>query len=68
MHIDSLYLKFIQVCSTIFYTLLLVAVGDLFGHVRKKHPWADPKIVKVLLHYENFILGAYNISLSAWPH
>ncbi|KAA0045758.1 glutamine--tRNA ligase-like isoform X3 [Cucumis melo var. makuwa] len=38
-------------------------VGDLFGHVRKKHPWADPKIVKVLLHYENFILGAYNIIL-----
>ncbi|CBI27000.3 hypothetical protein VitviT2T_000294 [Vitis vinifera] len=24
-------------------------VGDLFGHVRKSHPWADPKIVKQLI-------------------
>ncbi|KAJ9708209.1 hypothetical protein PVL29_000325 [Vitis rotundifolia] len=24
-------------------------VGDLFGHVRKRHPWADPKIVKQLI-------------------
>lgn len=68
MHIDSLYLKFIQVCSSIFDTLLLVAVGDLFGQLRKKHPWADPKIVKVLLHYENFILGVYTISVSDWAH
>ncbi|KAJ0459806.1 putative glutamine--tRNA ligase [Helianthus annuus] len=27
-------------------------VGDLFAHVRKKQPWADPKIVKV--HTEVF--------------
>ncbi|KAL7001120.1 Glutamine--tRNA ligase, cytoplasmic [Sarracenia purpurea var. burkii] len=24
-------------------------VGELFGHVRKKQPWADPKIVKQLI-------------------
>ncbi|XP_057961935.1 glutamine--tRNA ligase isoform X2 [Malania oleifera] len=24
-------------------------VGDLFGHVRKRQPWADPKIVKQLI-------------------
>jgi hypothetical protein len=27
--------------------MLLFIVGDLFGHVRKRLPWADPKIVKV---------------------
>ncbi|RVW15008.1 hypothetical protein CK203_090453 [Vitis vinifera] len=26
--------------------LLSSTVGDLFGHVRKRQPWADPKIVK----------------------
>ncbi|KAM5559620.1 hypothetical protein ABKV19_021003 [Rosa sericea] len=26
-------------------------VGDLFAHLRKRHPWSDPKIVKVLLFY-----------------
>ncbi|PON52798.1 Glutamine-tRNA synthetase [Parasponia andersonii] len=24
-------------------------VGDLFAHLRKRHPWADPKIVKKLI-------------------
>lgn len=24
-------------------------MGELFGHVRKKLPWADPKIVKVMI-------------------
>lgn len=24
-------------------------VGELFAHVRKKQPWADPKVVKVIL-------------------
>ncbi|XP_024028308.1 glutamine--tRNA ligase isoform X1 [Morus notabilis] len=24
-------------------------VGDLFAHVRKRHPWADPKVVKQLI-------------------
>ena len=28
---------------------VLFLVGDLFGHVRKRHPWADPKIVKVAM-------------------
>ncbi|RVX12576.1 Glutamine--tRNA ligase, cytoplasmic [Vitis vinifera] len=27
----------------------LSGFGDLFGHVRKSHPWADPKIVKVAI-------------------
>ncbi|KAL7184924.1 hypothetical protein ACSBR2_026967 [Camellia fascicularis] len=26
----------------------IYAVGELFGHVRKRQPWADPKIVKQL--------------------
>lgn len=29
--------------------LLSSTVGDLFGHVRKRQPWADPKIVKVMI-------------------
>lgn len=31
-------------------------VGDLFGHVRKKLPWADPKIVKQLIDAKLFEL------------
>ncbi|KAF3431890.1 hypothetical protein FNV43_RR26626 [Rhamnella rubrinervis] len=31
-------------------------VGDLFAHVRKKHPWADPKIVKQLIDAKLFEL------------
>lgn len=26
-----------------------INVGDLFAHVRKRHPWADPKIVKQII-------------------
>lgn len=28
--------------------MLCLLVGELFGHVRKMQPWADPKIVKVI--------------------
>ncbi|KAJ0820487.1 putative glutamine--tRNA ligase [Helianthus annuus] len=31
-------------------------VGDLFAHVRKKQPWADPKIVKQLIDTKLFEL------------
>ncbi|XP_002526992.2 glutamine--tRNA ligase [Ricinus communis] len=31
-------------------------VGDLFGHVRKRLPWADPKIVKKLIDAKLFEL------------
>ncbi|KAJ9163333.1 hypothetical protein P3X46_023011 [Hevea brasiliensis] len=31
-------------------------VGDLFGHVRKRLPWADPKIVKQLIDAKLFEL------------
>lgn len=31
-------------------------VGDLFGQVRKKHPWADPKIVKQYIDSKLFEL------------
>ncbi|KAL3510761.1 hypothetical protein ACH5RR_030162 [Cinchona calisaya] len=34
-------------------------VGELFGHIRKKQPWADPKIVKQLVDAKLFeLLGA----------
>lgn len=32
-----------------FRVLLLSLVGDLFAQLRKRQPWADPKIVKVTL-------------------
>lgn len=31
------------------FDLIVHAVGELFGYVRKKQPWADPKIVKVIV-------------------
>jgi glutaminyl-tRNA synthetase len=36
-------------------------VGELLGHVRKRHPWADPKIVKVI--FFNFMLTLVIIGL-----
>lgn len=40
----------------------LTSVGDLFAHLRKRHPWADPKIVKVILSYFFYVLlNIYNI-------
>ncbi|RVW95302.1 Glutamine--tRNA ligase, cytoplasmic [Vitis vinifera] len=39
--------------------LLSSTVGDLFGHVRKRQPWADPKIVKQLIDAKLYeLLGA----------
>ncbi|XP_050935511.1 glutamine--tRNA ligase-like isoform X3 [Cucumis melo] len=38
-------------------------VGDLFGHVRKKHPWADPKIVKQFIDSKLFeLLGERTVA------
>ncbi|KAM3320788.1 hypothetical protein P3S67_007990 [Capsicum chacoense] len=31
-------------------------VGELFGHVRKKLPWADPKVVKEVVDLELYKL------------
>ncbi|KAL6311605.1 hypothetical protein AAG906_039101 [Vitis piasezkii] len=36
-----------------------ILIGDLFGHVRKRQPWADPKIVKQLIDAKLYeLLGA----------
>ncbi|CAI9096164.1 OLC1v1032248C1 [Oldenlandia corymbosa var. corymbosa] len=35
--------------STILEQRYRTNVGELFGHIRKKQPWADPKIVKQLV-------------------
>lgn len=44
-----------------FHTIVMViyqilidmyTVGELFAHVRKKQPWADPKVVKVSINWE----------------
>ncbi|KAL6571056.1 Glutamine--tRNA ligase, cytoplasmic [Orobanche gracilis] len=35
--------------NVLFSSPMFDTVGDLFGYVRKKQPWADPKIVKAIL-------------------
>lgn len=45
--------------STILEHRYRTNVGDLFGHVRKRQPWADPKIVKQLIDAKLYeLLGA----------
>ncbi|CAA2955198.1 glutamine--tRNA ligase-like isoform X1 [Olea europaea subsp. europaea] len=38
------------------FDLIVHAVGELFGYVRKKQPWADPKIVKQLIDAKLYAL------------
>ncbi|PHT51645.1 hypothetical protein CQW23_06107 [Capsicum baccatum] len=35
---------------------LSLIFGELFGHVRKKLPWADPKVVKEVVDLELYKL------------
>lgn len=44
----------------------LGAVGELFGYVRKKQPWADTKIVKVSI-VTSFTPPFYYFSSFKWP-
>lgn len=44
MEVRPLFSKEINSLSN----MLSLLVGELFAHVRKKLPWADPKVVKVI--------------------